>query len=98
MSNATPRNQSALAIVAVAVFFAALVCGQPLAGLVGVTIALVGMAWRRQPAHRKGGTALVFGGFVFALVAMMFNVGYQLGKDMAHRDQMRETAAQTLPH
>ncbi|WP_157598807.1 hypothetical protein [Rhodanobacter sp. Root561] len=93
MSNATPRDQSVLAIVAAALLFAALACGQPLAGIAGVTITLAGMAWRRQPAHRKAGTALVFGGFVLVLVAMMFNVGYRLGKDMAHRDHMRETAA-----
>jgi len=82
-----------LAIVAVAVFFAALACGQLLTGMAGVAIALAGMAWRRQAAHRKAGNALVIGGFVFVLVAMMFNVGYRLGKDMAHRDHMRETAA-----
>lgn len=64
----------------------------------GGAIALAGMAWRRQPGYRKAGTGLVVGGFAFVLVTMMFNVGYQLGRDMAHRDQTREAAAHILPH
>lgn len=92
MSHATQREQSALIILAVALFVSAMACGQLLAGCAGMAIVLAGMASRRQPACRKAGNALIIAGFLCVLVAMLFGTGYQLGKDMAHRDNMQTAA------
>ncbi len=86
MSQIKVGDRGQQVIMASSMFVICLASGHFLLACTGAVIAFSGVALGQQPACRKARKVVFLTGLLVVLIGMLFSTGYQMGKDMAHRD------------